>query len=298
MVSAAVYKKLRVILINRFIHICLCLSLPLVVLSQQKDDLDEQWEKRSRGYRYVRDKNYDGPEDWYGSSPSSMKTDDNSVAPVNGSSGTSSNRIEGNRQEAERDGGGDLPVDPKTKDAEPIELPDINPPDLPDVDPPDLPEIDPPTISENIWRTLLVLIVTALLIFLIYMYLKNRKPSDKKIDNAEIDLDWNPKVISKSALELRLEEALNNSNYRACVRIYFTFILKELIRKNWIFWSKEKTNHHYLLEMGGKPNAHLFAEAVRIYDLVWYGEYEITKAVYDQIQPVLDTYYRSLADKP
>jgi hypothetical protein len=39
--------------------------------------------------------------------------------------------------------------------------------------------------------------------------------------------------------------------------------------------------------MTGKPNAYLFNESVRIYDLIWYGEYELTRAEFEQIEPVL-----------
>ena len=281
---------------NRILHIALLVLFPVILIAQKQDALDKKWEEKAKGYRYLRDGNYEGPNDWYGSSPSSMKNVDQENMPASGSSGISTDRIDQTREDMKGGEGGDLPEDPATKDAEPIDLPDIDPPDLPDIDPPDLPDIDPPTISENVWRTLLILIIAALVVFLIYMYIKNRNPSDKKIIQQEIDLDWNPEVITKTELEQRLEEALKNANYRECVRVYFTFILKELIRKNWIHWRKEKTNHHYIMEMGGKPNAHLFIETVRIYDLVWYGEYEIDRDTYEQIQPALHNYYRSLSE--
>jgi len=91
-----------------------------------------------------------------------------------------------------------------------------------------------------------------------------------------------------------LEEALSRDDFREGVRIYFTFILKELISKGWIQWKKDKTNHHYLLEVNGKPNSDIFRECVRIYDLVWYGEYEIDRKAYEMLQPTLLNYYHSL----
>lgn len=269
----------------------------LTAAAQSKSDIDKKWEEKGKGYRYLRDRNYKGPDDWYGSSPSSMKNIDNDEEPVQGGSNLSLDRLDETREGEETDkngNGGNLPNDPKTQDPDPITLPDIDPPDI---DAPDLPDVDPPTISENFWRILLIIIIAALAIFLIYWFVKNQKPREKKIAQDFVDLEWNPEIITKTELEIRLEEALLQENYREGVRIYFTFILKELIRKNWIHWKKEKTNHIYLLEMAGKPNAHLFGETVRIYDLVWYGEYEIDRIIFEQLQPVLNNYYKMLAEE-
>jgi hypothetical protein len=286
-------KKHRAIL-SKYAYILTFIVFSLSALAQTSSGVDKKWEEKAKGYRYLRDRNYKGPSDWYGSSPSSMKD----VEPEEGSQGGSNlslDRLDETREEDQNNNGkgGNLPDDPKTQDPDPITLPDI---DAPDIDAPDLPDIDPPTISENFWRVLLIIILAALVIFLIYWFIKNKKPKDKKIAQDFVDLEWNPEAITKTELELRLEEALLSENYREGVRIYFTFILKELIRKNWIHWKKEKTNHIYLLEMSGKPNAYLFAEAVRIYDLVWYGEYEIDKAVFERLQPVLNNYYKMLLE--
>lgn len=110
----------------------------------------------------------------------------------------------------------------------------------------------------------------------------------------DVENDWNPEVISKTELELRLEEAVEREDYRECVRIYFTFILKELIRKGWINWKKEKTNYHYVLEMHKRENAAHFNECVRIYDLVWYGDYNIDQDIFGLLQPSFENYYKSL----
>jgi len=251
----------------------------------------------NKNYVYKKNKNYKGPQDWYGSSPASMDSEDNIFEGIGqgksqSNSGLSIDKIDQTRNN--RGNGGPLPTDPATQKAEPIQLPEFDPPDLPDVDPPDLPDIDPPTFSPEFWKTVLIIILAALFIFLVYWYIRNRKPKDRAVALKIVDLEWNPVVITKTELETRLEEALHQQNYREGVRIYFTFILKELIRNNWIHWKKEKTNHDYLLEMIGKPNAHVFGECVRIYDLVWYGEYEIDQAVFEQIKPTLHNYYNQL----
>lgn len=277
---------IKAIIISTFI------LLQLSVFGQKEE---QHYNEKAKGYTYVRDRNYKGPDEWFGSSPAPMKQQDLSEIEeeeeyYNGT--VPEERLIQTREKSAKKGkGGTLPQDPKTQKADPIEMPDI---DAPDIDPPDLPDIDAPTIPENFWKILLIVLLIVAAVLVLYYYLKNKKPSDKKIQVEDKDLEWNPEEITKSELDTRLDEALNSENYRECVRIYFTFILKELIEKNHIRWKKEKTNYEYQLEMTGKPNDHLFRECVRIYDLVWYGEYTLNRQEYEEIKPVMMNYYQML----
>ena len=47
--------------------------------------------------------------------------------------------------------------------------------------------------------------------------------------------------------------------------------------------------------MSGRKEAFGFMECVRIYDLVWYGDYSINKEVYELLAPNLEEYYKMLA---
>lgn len=282
------YKKHPSILIKWFS--ILLMLIPLVSVGQKSAEKKEN-------FKYEKARGYNGPTDWNGDYPPSMRESKPIQLQVNPPGGNlSTDHIEDLRdyQDEEYGEGGDLPLDPEVKESDPIDLPDI---DAPEVDAPDidLPNVEAPTVSPNFWKVLLIVILSLLLIFIIYLILKNRKPIDKKLKMPPSDLEWNPEVITKTELELRLEKALSEKNYREGVRIYFTFILKELIRKNWIFWKNEKTNYDYILEMMGKPSINEFRESVRIYDLVWYGEYEINEAVFKQIEPKLNNYYQNLA---
>ena len=42
---------------------------------------------------------------------------------------------------------------------------------------------------------------------------------------------------------------------------------------------------YYLMEMRSKPQFNLFNETVSIYDIVWYGNYTITKNNYNEVEP-------------
>lgn len=142
---------------------------------------------------------------------------------------------------------------------------------------------------------LLYTLLAVFLGFIIYILFVNTKVSDKGAKVKEVELEKAPVEISKSELELMLEKALENNDYRMAVRIYFIFILKDLSEKKWITWKKEKTNISYLMEMRGKKQYDLFNESVSIFELVWYGNYTISKNDYSSIEPKLKTLLQELA---
>lgn len=289
--------------------VCILLSTNLVAQDDaqnvsQGDPKTQKWESEKGLLKYKKQEGYKGPNGWHGSSPADMG-EDNSGGSFYGSSNRNGGGITYSQQRIQRDReryqgfdrgggqGGDLRYDP---DVAPPDRYEMDPPDLPtpDADTPDLPS---PDIPMSFWKVLLFIIVGALVVFLLYLIIKNYNKSSNERVIVDVEDKWNPEIITKTELELRLEEAMAREDYRECVRIYFTFILKELIRKSWIFWKKEKTNYHYFLEMHSKPNSSVFGECVRIYDLVWYGEYDISRENFEQLKPTLEHYYKSLDPK-
>lgn len=264
--------------------------------SREQDTKKKVWKQEKEYLEYKKKKNYKGPEDWYGSEPSSIKEQNDNYS---GSANGAPQGIKYNPQQIQKDREkqfgkrketGGLESDPSIEKPDPINFPEF---DSPDFDTPDIPDIDKPTIPLIFWKIVLFIIILSAVIFLVYRWLKNKQPVNK-IVMQDIENQWNPEIISKTELELRLEEALSREDYREGIRIYFTFIMKELIQKNWIHWKKEKTNHQYLMEMRGKPQSDIFRECIRIYDLVWYGEYEIDKKIFESLQPTLLNYYHSI----
>lgn len=286
---------------TKFILNIVFLLVPVLYFAQDKKE--KVWKNEKDYLEYRKTDKYEGPNDWYGSYPADMKTDESSSG--YGSSGNSGSQyspgvqytpqqIQKDRQKRykgyDRGGGkGTLKRDPKVEEPDPIEIPDV---DAPDIDLPNV-DVDAPSIPLGFWKILLFIIIGALILWLAYVLIKNKKAPNPKVV-VDVENDWNPEVITKTELELRLEEAMLKEDYRECVRIYFTFILKELIRKSWISWKKEKTNYHYVLEMHKRENAAHFNECVRVYDIVWYGEYQIDREIFELLKPTFENYYKSL----
>lgn len=279
------------------------LLVPVLYFAQDKKE--RVWKNEKDYLEYRKTDKYEGPNDWYGSYPADMKAESDEKSSGYGSNGNSGSQynpgvqytpqqIQKDRQKRykgyDRGGGkGTLKRDPKVEEPDPIEIPDV---DAPDIDLPNV-DLDAPSIPLGFWKILLFIIIGALILWLAYVLIKNKKAPNQKVV-IDVENDWNPEVISKTELELRLEEAMLKEDYRECVRIYFTFILKELIRKSWISWKKEKTNYHYVLEMHKRENAAHFNECVRVYDIVWYGEYQIDREIFELLKPTFENYYKSL----
>jgi hypothetical protein len=185
-------------------------------------------------------------------------------------------------------GNGTIQSDPNITPPEDIDIPEIDSPDI------DAPDIDAPEISSSFWKILGIILLIILVGIIIYYILKNKQPANPTVPFEPLEEDLNPATISKTELELRLEEAMQRGDYRECVRIYFLFAMKELIQRRWIFWKKEKTNIHYIIEMQGRRGLKEFEEIVGIYDVVWYGDYTIDEAAYKHMQPVLDANYKTI----
>lgn len=247
---------------------------------------------------YRKDKSYKGPQEWENYGPAAIRWYDNTYegSTDQGGEGISDDDAMIDRDRYNRyghNGSGDLEKGPMIKKPEPVELPDI---DVPDYEGPDLlPDVDLSESSPNLWKTLLFLLLFIAVIVGVYFWLKNRSPRANAALTSE-ELEWNPELVTQSELDRLLEKALNEERYREAIRIYFTAILKELIRLKLIRWKKEKTNHHYQLELIGKTTYENFSKCVNVYELVWYGKYEINQVVFNELKPTLHLFYQQLTE--
>lgn len=186
-------------------------------------------------------------------------------------------------------GSGTIKEDPNIQPSESWDSPEIEPRKQNNLD------INGP--GKNFWLYLGIILLAIAAAFVIYQIIKNKQTSDPIIPFEPLAEDLNPSTISKTELELRLEEAISKGDYKECVRIYFLFAMKELIERRWIFWKKEKTNMHYIIEMQGRPGAFEFEKIVQIYDVVWYGDYTIDQTIYATLEKELETAYKTIEAK-
>ncbi|MGB1039518.1 MAG: hypothetical protein ACPGVD_01445 [Flavobacteriales bacterium] len=131
---------------------------------------------------------------------------------------------------------------------------------------------------------IMVLAILGLATLIFFLFFKAANDQGKKKIHGDIE-GIIPTAIPKSELELRLEEALAKKDYREAIRIYFIFTIRGLIKKDLIEWEKEKTNFSYLIEMRGNPLESQFESCVSVYEIVWYGEREVSLEEYKLLEP-------------
>jgi hypothetical protein len=108
-------------------------------------------------------------------------------------------------------------------------------------------------------RSLLLLLATVLLIFVIYKAVAGNailinKPIERRQPVALKDIETN---LQEADVEGFLAQSLKEKDYRLAIRLYYLAIIKELAAKGMIDWKRDKTNGHYLRELRRKkyPNA-------------------------------------------
>lgn len=260
----------------------------------QDADLQKEWEQLQKGIEYRESPRKSNPayERIYPDKLEDFTEDE--VGYTTPAENTSDEEIISNRQVQFGPYSGNGGIKKNDRESVISEAPKYDPemPDLPEVEPLD---VDPPKrweISENIWEVVLIVLFLLVVIgILYYFFIRNVQP-EREREYVMSDLEeWNPEVVSKSELEQLLEVALKEEDYRQCVRVYYTFILQSLIKKGLIKYKQDKTNVHYQIEMLQRPVHVEFAKAVKLYELVWYGHYDINASIYQNIEPELKALY-------
>ena len=141
-------------------------------------------------------------------------------------------------------------------------------------------------------KILVYALVIAVLVFLLYLLLKyttnffqEKIPKNKD----EIDIEKIEENLHKSDLEKLLELALSKKDYKLAIRIQYLMIIKKLSEFKWIEWKKDKTNGLYVYEMTNKPQGNAFRAVTKLFDRIWYGDIQLTKEIYDNVNPAFSS---------
>lgn len=135
-----------------------------------------------------------------------------------------------------------------------------------------------------------IALFVVLLIWLIYNIAKNAtgNPDNKAVvykGSISENLQHIEENLMKSDLEIALERAIAEGDYKTAIRIYYLMIIKELSVKQWIKWKRDKTNGEYQREMKGRSEYIAFHQLTLMFETVWYGDTSIDKDMYDKLSP-------------
>lgn len=130
------------------------------------------------------------------------------------------------------------------------------------------------------------LLLGLLLVFLLYLIAKINPGSYFFGDpaKAEIHFDEEEKIIRTRDIKKLIEKALSKENYRLAVRYHFLYVLQQLSRQELVIYDSAKTDEEYVQEIEDPALKVQFKRVNRIYDFVWYGNFETTAENYLKIK--------------
>ena len=91
-------------------------------------------------------------------------------------------------------------------------------------------------------------------------------------------------ILKNEDIQVLINEAVNQKNYRLAIRYYYLLSLKYLSENQIILWQLEKTNNDYIAEIKKEKLQHEFENITKIYDHVWYGEFSIDKTKFETLR--------------
>lgn len=287
-------KKQMLILMNRnlitYLICCITIILMNIGFAQKNDPVDQRWEQMEKRIEYGPSRNPQGPANYYNDPPGMNEVREKS-SPV-----TLEPHEDDIIQSREKRfaGSENQGVKKRIRDNEAQQLDDLSTPDT------EAPEIDSSpsnrdysTIDGSFWKFIFIAIGVFLLALILYhLFFKkgnfNKTAQDIAPANYHSE-DLDPTTLKLSKLEIDLENAISNENYRLAIRILYTMVLKAMVEKSLIIWEKKKTNYHYLLEIKQPKEREKFTRTIRIFEWVWYGKNQLNEAEFKSA----DAYYRN-----
>lgn len=129
-----------------------------------------------------------------------------------------------------------------------------------------------------------------LLAFLIYLLLRfflkvnSRNIITGATTTGSISFSEEEEIIKNQDISSLIKEAVKQKNYRLAIRYYYLLSLKYLSENNLINWEQQKTNEDYIKEIEKETLRLNFSNITKIYDYVWYGEFNIDELKFEQFK--------------
>lgn len=131
-------------------------------------------------------------------------------------------------------------------------------------------------------RALPYLLIAGVVAFLIWLFIKvdiGGSPLKRKDLNTVLVTDEQQIIESQNIQEL-INDALTQKNYQLAVRYYYLLLLQKLAKKELIDWQVQKTNADYIYEIKNPELRSELSKLTRIYDFIWYGNFEVTESAF------------------
>jgi len=130
------------------------------------------------------------------------------------------------------------------------------------------------------------IILAILVFFLVKFFLKvnSRSIISGKQKLATVKFTEDEHIIKNEDINALISDAVAQQNFRLAIRYYYLLSLKSLTDKELIVWQQQKTNTDYISEIETATLKTDFKAITKIYDYVWYGEFEIDEIKFESLK--------------
>ncbi len=141
-------------------------------------------------------------------------------------------------------------------------------------------------LSPEMYQIIKFIIYGLLIVFAIYILVKllvgdNASSFFSRKSKMVAPLNIQEEHIENVDLDSYIKNALKEENYRLAIRYMYLKSLKLLSLNNIIDWHFEKTNSDYYREIASESLKENFKITSYLYDNIWYGEYALDKAGFE-----------------
>lgn len=152
------------------------------------------------------------------------------------------------------------------------------------------------TLSDNARMIILISFVVILAALLIYFFWGSES-KDAKVTNPDLNMNELEMNLDKIDPDQFISKVLESNDYKTAVRLLFLSTIRQLHLIKWINWKKEKTNYDFLREMRTREQYKAFRELTLAFEIVWYGDTNITENQYKQIKEKFDSLIQTLPNE-
>jgi len=140
------------------------------------------------------------------------------------------------------------------------------------------------------------LLLAILLFLLIKFFLKvnSRNILSRQQNHATFQFTEEEQLIKNEDLNALIENAIKQQKYRLAIRYYYLLTLKKLSETHMISWEPQKTNEDYITEIKQVNLKSDFSNITRIYDYVWYGEFEVDAFKFESLKIAFESLNKTI----
>ncbi|MBR9846024.1 MAG: DUF4129 domain-containing protein [Algicola sp.] len=140
-------------------------------------------------------------------------------------------------------------------------------------------------------------LILAFLIFLLlrfFLRVNSRTLITGQKETANFQFTEDEQIIKNEDINALIDNAIAQKNYRLAIRYYYLLSLKYLSEQQVIIWQQEKTNEDYITEIKSDSIKNNFKNITRIYDYVWYGEFNIDQLRFESLKIPFESLNKSI----